>query len=112
MAQGAAGSEIQPYLEGGIEAEALSGGRRGGGRGDAGSGDPAYKGGLGGARCLPIGFGEDRETRCLTGWALPDWALAGRGRTIWGFCGFLADGCGGRDLSLEGFAGEGLRSVG
>ena len=81
MAQGAAGSEIQPYLEGGIEEEALSGGRRGGGRGDAGSGDPAYKGGrLGGARCLPIGFGEDRETR-----SLPDWALAGRGRVIWGF---------------------------
>jgi hypothetical protein len=30
---GAAGSEIQPYLEGGIEEAALSGGRRGGGRG-------------------------------------------------------------------------------
>jgi len=49
---GAAGSEIQPYLEGGIEEAALSGGRRGGGlladagaaNGDAGSGDPAYRG--------------------------------------------------------------------
>ena len=50
---GAAGSEIQPYLEGGIE-EAPNG-----------------------ARCLPIGFGEDRETR-----SLPDWSLAGRGRAI------------------------------
>ena len=45
---GAAGSEIQPYLEGGIEEAALSGGRRGGGcgdagaaNGDAGSGGPA-----------------------------------------------------------------------
>ena len=48
---GAAGSEIQPYLEGGIEAAALSGGRHGGGAwvGDAGSGDPAYRGGAG--RC-------------------------------------------------------------
>jgi len=46
--------------------------------GDAGSGDPAYRGGrLGGARCLPIGFGEDRETR-----SLPDWSLAVRGRAI------------------------------
>jgi len=35
---------------------------------------------LGGARCLPIGFGEDRETR-----SLPDWSLAGRGRAICGF---------------------------
>ena len=50
---GVAGSEIQPYLEGGIE-EAPDG-----------------------ARCLPIGFGEDRETR-----SLPDWSLAGRGRAI------------------------------
>ena len=50
---GVAGSEIQPYLEGGIE-EAPDG-----------------------ARCLPIGFGEDRETR-----SLPGWALAGRGRAI------------------------------
>ena len=76
---GAAGSEIQPYLEGGIEEAALFGGRRGGGRGDAGSGDPAYKGGrLGGARCLPIGFGEDRETRSLPGWALPGWLTLGR----------------------------------
>ena len=75
---GAAGSEIQPYLEGGIEEEALSGGRRGGGLlGDAGSGDPAYRG-LGGARCLPIGFGEDRETRSLPGWALPGWLTLGR----------------------------------
>ena len=58
---GAAGSESQPYLEGGFEAVDLCGGR------------------LGAARCLRIGFGEDRETRCLTGWA-----LAGRGRAIWG----------------------------
>ena len=50
---GVGGSEIQPYLEGGIE-EAPDG-----------------------ARCLPIGFGEDRETR-----SLPDWSLAGRGRAI------------------------------
>jgi hypothetical protein len=50
---GMAGSEIQPYLEGGIE------------------------GAPDGARCLPIGFGEDRETR-----SLPGWALAGRGRAI------------------------------
>ena len=46
---GAAGSEIQPYLEGGIEEAALSGGGAGVGAGhasattgDAGSGDPAY----------------------------------------------------------------------
>jgi len=48
---GAAGSEIQPYLEGGIEEAALS--RGGAGlvgsesqsptTGDAGSGDPAYR---------------------------------------------------------------------
>ena len=50
---GAAGSESQPYLEGGIEAVDLFGGR------------------LGGARCLRIGFGEDRGTRSLPGWALP-----------------------------------------
>ncbi len=37
---GAAGSEIQPYLEGGIEEAALTGG--GGWLRDAGSGDPAY----------------------------------------------------------------------
>ena len=50
---GAAGSEIQPYLESGIEEAALSGGRRGGGCGDAGSGGPAYKGGAGlGARTI------------------------------------------------------------
>ena len=54
---GAAGSESQPYLEGGIEAADLFGGR------------------LGGARCLRIGFGEDRGTRSLPGWALPGWAL-------------------------------------
>ena len=42
---GAAGSEIQPYLEGGIEEAALSGGRREDGLlGGAGSGDPAYRG--------------------------------------------------------------------
>ena len=58
---GAAGSEIQPYLEGGIEEEALSGGRRGGGRGDAGSGDPAYMEG---------------------GWAVPDACRLGLGRTV------------------------------
>ena len=57
---GAAGSESQPYLEGGIEAADLFGGR------------------LGGARCLRIGFGEDRGTRSLPGWALPEWALLGR----------------------------------
>ena len=47
----AAGSEIQPYLEGGNEAAALSGGGAGlvGSEiqspttGDAGSGDPAYR---------------------------------------------------------------------
>ena len=45
---GAAGSEIQPYLEGGTEEEALSGGRREDGLlGGAGSGDPAYRGRLG-----------------------------------------------------------------
>ena len=83
---GAAGSEIQPYLEGATEEAALSGGRRVAVRGSAGAntgtpgpGDPAYRGGLGGARCLPIWFGEDRETR-----SLPGWALAGRGRAIWG----------------------------
>jgi hypothetical protein len=44
---GAAGSESQPYLEGGIEAADLFGGRRGDGlRGGAGSGDPAYRGAL------------------------------------------------------------------
>jgi hypothetical protein len=42
---GAAGSESQPYLEGGIEAADLFGGRREDGlRGGAGSGDPAYRG--------------------------------------------------------------------
>ena len=51
---GAAGSESQPYLEGGIEVVDLFGGR------------------LGGARCLRIGFGEDRGTRSLPGWSLPD----------------------------------------
>ena len=78
---GAAGSEIQPYLEGGIEEEALFGGRRVAvrGSGDAGSGWPGLQGGrLGGARCLPIGFGEDRETRSLPGWALPGWLTLGR----------------------------------
>jgi len=50
---GVAGSESQPYLEGGNEKAPD------------------------GARCLPIGFGEDRETR-----SLPDWSLAGRGRAI------------------------------
>ena len=48
---GAAGSEIQPYLEGGIEEAALSGGDAGlvgpeiqsPTTGDAGSGDPAYR---------------------------------------------------------------------
>ena len=57
---GAAGSESQPYLEGGIEAADL------------------FEGRLGGARCLRIGFGEDRGTRSLPGWALPEWALLGR----------------------------------
>ena len=57
LRRGAAGSEIQPYLEGGIEEAALSGGRHGGGAwvGDAGSGDPAYRGGAG--RCLRRGGG-------------------------------------------------------
>ena len=46
-ARGPAGSEIQPYLEGGIEEAALSGGRREDGLlGGAGSRDPAYKGAL------------------------------------------------------------------
>ena len=58
----AAGSESQPYLEGDIEAVDLFGGR------------------LGGARCLRIGFGEDRGTRSLPGWSLRDWALLGRRR--------------------------------
>ena len=69
---GAAGSESQPYLAG------------------AGSGDPAYRGRhrgggfiwgrLGGARCLRIGFGEDRGTRSLPGRALPGWAYFGEDR--------------------------------
>ena len=54
LRRGAAGSEIQPYLEGGIEEAALSGGRRGDGllgnaganTGNAGSGDPAYRAAL------------------------------------------------------------------
>ena len=48
---GAAGSEIQPYLEGATQEAARSGGRRvavrgdaGAANGDAGSGDPAYRG--------------------------------------------------------------------
>ena len=58
---GAAGSEIQPYLEGGIEEAALSGGRRGGGCGDAsattgnaGSGDPAYRAALWAVGTVPL----------------------------------------------------------
>ena len=66
---GAAGSEIQPYLEGATEEAALSGGRRGGGllgdagaaNGGAGSGDPAYREG---------------------GWAVPDACRLGLGRTV------------------------------
>jgi hypothetical protein len=60
---GVAGSESQPYHRGRRV-------RR-----------PGLQGGIeeapDGARCLPIGFGEDRETR-----SLPGWALAGRGRAI------------------------------
>ena len=88
---GAAGAEIQPYLEGATEEAALSGGRRVAVRGSGTPGRGTWPTGrrLGGARCLPIGFGEDRETRslpgwALPGWALPGWALAGRGRAIWG----------------------------
>ena len=58
---GAAGSEIQPYLEGGIEEAALFGGRRGGGRGhasattgDAGSRDPAYRAALWAVGTVPL----------------------------------------------------------
>jgi len=55
---GAAGSEIQPYLEGGIEDAALSGGGAGlvgpeiqsPTTGDAGSGDPAYRAAAGSER--------------------------------------------------------------
>ena len=63
LRRGAAGSEIQPYHRGRrVRRPGLQGG---------------IEGAPDGARCLPIGFGEDRETR-----SLPDWALAGRGRAI------------------------------
>jgi len=60
---GAGGSQSQPYHRG----------RRVRGPGLQGGIEEAPDG----ARCLPIGFGEDRETR-----SLPDWSLAGRGRAI------------------------------
>ena len=52
---GAAGSEIQPYLEGATEEAALSGGRRGGAWvGDAGSGNPAYRAALWAVGTVPL----------------------------------------------------------
>jgi hypothetical protein len=84
---GAAGSESQPYLEGGIEAADLFGGR------------------LGAARCLRIGFGEDRGTRSLPGWSLPEWSLPD-----WALLGRRGDGllggAGSGDPAYKGAAGS------
>ena len=82
---GAAGSESQPYLEGGIEAADLFGGR------------------LGGARCLRIGFGEDRGTRSLPGRALPGWAYFGEDRGTRSLPGWALPG-----WALLGRRGDGL----
>ena len=83
--KGAAGSERRPYLEGGIEAVDLFGGR------------------LGGARCLRIGFGEDRGTRSLPGWSLPGWAYFGEDRGTRSLPGWSLPG-----WALLGRRGDGL----
>ena len=94
---GAAGSESQPYLEG------------------AGSGDPAYRGRLGGTRCLRIGFGEDRGTRSLPGWALPEWLTLGRtvrhGPYRGGPCG-IGPYWGGAGMGCSGAPGRETRPTG
>ena len=84
---GAAGSESQPYLEGGIEAVDLFGG------------------GAGGARCLRIGFGEDRGTRSLPGWLTLGRTVGHgpyRGGPYWGGAGMGCSGAPGRETRPTG----------
>jgi hypothetical protein len=45
-------------------------------------------------------FGEDRETRALPGWALPEWALLGRREDG------LLGGAGSGDPAYKGAAGS------